>query len=166
MPFDCGPVLSYEGAGRYKTVGNCAYVGKDEVLHIPSDLITDLATVPRVFWAVLPPTGTYEKAAVLHDVLCTRLAVAYRHHQIPQVNARDADGLFRRVMRENGVGFLTRWAMWTGVRLGALANPARRDGWIRDLPMVSLISTAVLSIATLAVIGIDRGAHWLVGLIG
>ena len=124
MPFDYGPILTYEGAGRYKTVHKCEYVGKDQVLHIPAEFVTDLATVPRLFWALLPPTGAYEKAAVLHDVLCTRLAVAYRYGQRATVSSRDTDGLFRRVMRECGVRFVTRWVMWAGVRYGALANPA------------------------------------------
>ncbi len=33
--------------------------------------------------------------------------------------------------------------MWTGVRWGALANPVRRPGWVRDAPAVLLLSVAV-----------------------
>lgn len=166
MPFDHGPILSYEGFGRYKTVGVSEYVGKTEVIHIPSDFVTDLASVPRIFWAILPPTGVYERAAVLHDVLCVRLRVAHQHGgRPPQVNARDTDGLFRRVMRECGVGFLTRWAMWTGVRWGALFNPARRAGWICDALAVVGITALGLAALLAFIYGIDTVVHALVRLI-
>jgi hypothetical protein len=39
-------------------------------------------------------------------------------------------------MRELGVPFVLRWLMWTGVRLGAVANPVRRPGVLRDLPLM------------------------------
>lgn len=32
-------------------------------------MITDFASVPRVLWAIIPPTGFYGKAAVIHDFL-------------------------------------------------------------------------------------------------
>ena len=38
-------------------------------IEVPAGFITDLASVPRVFWAVLPPHGRYAKAAILHDFL-------------------------------------------------------------------------------------------------
>lgn len=31
--------------------------------------ITDLASVPRIFWTLLPPDGKYAKAAIIHDYL-------------------------------------------------------------------------------------------------
>ena len=59
MPFARGPVLTYVGRGRYTTVGTTEYVGSDDVITIPSDFQTDLATIPRIFWAFLPPNGVY-----------------------------------------------------------------------------------------------------------
>ncbi|TFV83173.1 DUF1353 domain-containing protein [Blastococcus sp. CT_GayMR16] len=156
MPFAAGPVLRYVGAGQYATVGPTDYVGDSDVIHVPADFPTDLASVPRVFWALIPPQGAYEAAAVLHDWLCVELAKAHQAARrgaidglTPPVNARDTDGLFRRVMREAGVPFLIRWVMWVGVRWGALANPARRAGWWRDAPLVVSLSVAGLA-ATLA----------------
>ncbi len=157
MPFASGPTLMYVGRGIYETVGPTEYVGATEVVRIPAGSRTDLATVPRVFWALIPPTGAYEAAAVLHDWYCTRLAAGDR-----AVSSRDADGLFRRVMRESGVGPVTRWLMWTGVRLGALANPARRDGWWRDAPAVAAISATALAAAGSAVWCLDTLAHHLI----
>lgn len=40
-----------------------------QIIKIPSGFITDLASIPRVFWGVLSPFDEYAKAAVLHDWL-------------------------------------------------------------------------------------------------
>ena len=56
------------------------------------------------------------------------------------VTSRQADGVFRRVMREAGVPVLLRWLMWAGVRWGALADPERRPGWVLSAPGVLVIS--------------------------
>jgi hypothetical protein len=157
MPFDSGPVLMYVGAGRYRTVGVANYVGQRQVFRIPDGFETDLASVPRVFWAFLPPNGTYEKAAVLHDTFCAALA-----RGDCEVSSRDADAIFRRVAREGGAGFLTRWALWTGVRLGALANPHRRPGIGPDLPLMLLITAAGAAV----VVGVFATVHLLVDWAG
>jgi hypothetical protein len=157
VPFAAGPVLCYIGAGQYKTVGPTEYVGGTEVFHIPSDFPTDLASVPRLFWALLPPNGSYERAAVVHDWMCVHLA---RGDCV--VSSRDADGLFRRIARESGAGFLTRWHLWAGVRVGALFNRHRRPGITRDLPLVALIGLLDLAAAAVVVVGLDRLAHWII----
>jgi hypothetical protein len=162
MPFASGPILTYIGAGQYKTVGPTVYVGSErhgrDVLTIPSDFPTDLATVPRIFWAFLPPNGTYERAAVAHDWHCVQLAAGNC-----RISSRDADGLFRRMAREGGAGFLTRWVLWTGVRWGAVANHARRGGWLRDAPLVLLITVAGLAAIGSVIYGLDRLAHAIGG---
>lgn len=161
MPFLAGPVLAYIGLGQYRTVGATLYAGAADVITIPSDFDTDLASVPRIFWPLLPPSGAYERAAVLHDYLCEALA-GRQQMPVPPVTARDVDGLFRRVMREAGVGFVTRGTMWVGVRWGALANPARRPGWWRDAPLVVGPTVAAAVALVAAVRAGDRLAHRVV----
>lgn len=157
MPFVTGPLLRYLGLGRFATTGPTVYAGDSDVLTIPGGFETDLASVPRVFWALIPPQGAYEAAAVLHDYLCVDLAAARRTGRRPLVSARDTDGLFRRVMREAGVAFVVRWVMWVGVRWGALANPARRAGWWRDAPLVLAVSVILLA-AALILLGVGHTA--------
>jgi hypothetical protein len=77
---------------------------------------------------------------VLHDWLIVRAIPA------GFVSSRDADGIFRRVLREQGVPFVKRWLMWTGVRWGALFNPPRRAGWLRDLPLVLIWTLLALPV--------------------
>lgn len=158
MPFASGPVLTYVGLGRYRTVGPTVYVGADDVITIPSEFETDLATVPRAFWALMPPQGSYERAAVVHDWHCTRLAAGDC-----DISSRDADGLFRRIAREGGASLPLRWLLWTGVRWGALANPARRAGWWHDAPAVLGISIGTAAAAAAALRAADRLAHAVAG---
>lgn len=36
---------------------------------VPRGFVTDLASVPRLFWMALPPCGNYTPAAVVHDYI-------------------------------------------------------------------------------------------------
>lgn len=48
------------------------YVGEkedNEIIEVPIGFITDFASVPRVFWWILPKWGKYGNAAVIHDYL-------------------------------------------------------------------------------------------------
>ena len=147
MPFE-QPELFYTGRGLYRVTNQPAYRGRHQLIIVPRGTVTDLASVPRVFWILLPPFGGDAAAAVLHDWLCQLLALQYRlgvQMAPAPVDAVDTDGLFRRVMRESGVGFCTRWAMWAGVRWGALANPARRAGWLSTAPQVLTITATELA---------------------
>ncbi len=40
-----------------------------QVITVPAGTVTDLASVPRVLWAIFPPHGRYAKAAIVHDYL-------------------------------------------------------------------------------------------------
>lgn len=137
-----------------------SYQGSVEHFTVPSGFVTDFASTPRLFQCFAPSIGKWSQAAVLHDWMCVHLAAGDC-----VVSSRDADGIFRRTMREAGVGFLTRWAMWTGVRYGALLNPARRAGWIKDAPAVLGITAAGLAGLLTFVYGVDHLAHALVRLI-
>ena len=75
-------------------------------ISVPAGFVTDFASTPRAIWAILPPTGRYQLAAVVHDFLywdqgCTR---------------EQADGLFRVAMAEGQVKPHERDIMWEAVR--------------------------------------------------
>lgn len=77
---------------------------------VPAGFETDGASVPRVFWNVLPPLeGDYAAAAVLHD---------YLYREPGNLSRADSDAVFREAMGVLGVGWLTRWTMWSAVRAG------------------------------------------------
>lgn len=124
------------------------YRGRDEEFVVPRGTRTDFASVPRVFAWLVPKYGRYTAAAVLHDRLCAT--------EVPagDVTPIDADGLFRRSMRELGVPFLRRWLMWAAVRWGALTVADRRRGWLRELPRTLLVTAVALPVVALPAVTI------------
>ena len=116
------------------------YTGKFETFHVPLGQGTDFASVPRVFVWFLPRYGRYTKAAILHDFLWRERASKGTLDYV------DADGTFRRAMRELGVPFLRRWILWAAVRWGALLKPNGRKGCLKEAPRVLLVSAVAVPI--------------------
>ena len=85
-------------------------------VQVPSGYVTDFASVPRLFWRVFPPSGKYNRAAIVHDYLYTNSTVCSRFL---------ADGLFRELMRHLRVPLWKRVAMYYAVRMGG------QRGWKR-----------------------------------
>ncbi|MBP4002535.1 DUF1353 domain-containing protein [Pseudomonas koreensis] len=46
-----------------------------EWVYVPAGYLTDGASVPRLFWSLLPPWGAYGQAAVVHDIVCEYLSI-------------------------------------------------------------------------------------------
>jgi len=153
------------------------YQGKDEAFTVPKDFVTDFATVPQFLQWIIPRTGSWNRAVIVHDYFCDRLAgdVVWEENY---PNSRDADGIFRRILREEGVPFVKRWLIWTGVRWGALFNKSRRPGILKDLPLMAILSLLFLPIILPATVGVavgnaayevydltSRGASWVSGVL-
>lgn len=94
-----------------------AGTGPDRVeVVVPIGFVTDFASIPRILWNLLPPTGgTYGKAAVIHDYMYRFPTHAPGK---PAWTRTDCDLTLRHGMDALGVNRLTRWAIYTGVRLG------------------------------------------------
>lgn len=93
-------------------------LGSGRAITVPVGFLTDGASVPKLFWSILPNWGTYSRAAIVHDYLCWGL-----HHGRPHPHAPTravADQIFYEAMRVCGTGPVTAYVMWLGVRIGAL----------------------------------------------
>ena len=102
-------VLSPNDAGTSWTLHEAfSYDSSLGTITVPAGFTTDFASVPRLFWNVLPPFGRYGKAAIVHDYL-------YRTRGL--VSKPVADALFLEAMKALGVGTLTRYTMFLAVRL-------------------------------------------------
>ncbi|HGJ5067315.1 TPA: DUF1353 domain-containing protein [Salmonella enterica subsp. enterica serovar Muenchen] len=78
----------------------------DEI-EVLTGFVTNLATVPRIFWILLPPDGKYAKAAIIHDYLYDN---ALRTKQ-------EADRIFLDGITVLGVPKWKRTVMYWAVRL-------------------------------------------------
>ena len=162
MPFEAGHVVVRRLDDQFWRVEEpLVYRGRRDRFTVPSGFRTDFASVPRVVVWLIPRFGRYTAAAILHDWLCT-VGI-----ETGQVTSREADGLFRRVMREQGVPVVRRWLMWAGVRWGALTAADRRGGWAASAPGVLassvlaapvVVPPALLIAAALLVYGLVEGA--------
>lgn len=106
------------------TFGSVTYQG---VIAIPAGFETDFASIPRVLWAVLPPTGPYGKAVLVHDAIYRTPAIL--------CSRREGDRVLLEAMEELGVGWWTRQIIYRGVRFGG-----RRYFTPRFVPTVPLVS--------------------------
>lgn len=81
---------------------------------IHKDFETDLASVPRIFWTIIPPYGKYTKSAIKHDFNCF-YAKSYEER-------KSADLEFREDLKFLGVRPLRVWLMYKAVSLNAYYN--------------------------------------------
>jgi len=82
------------------------HAANDDIISVPAGFITDLASIPRVLWNILPPNGKYGKASVVHDYLYVE-AIG---------NKKYADNIFLEAMELLGVGYFKRYSMYWAVR--------------------------------------------------
>lgn len=78
---------------------------------VPDGFVHDGASIPRAFWQLIPKSGPYNKAAIVHDFLywaqpCSRL---------------QSDNLMLLAMTESGVSSATKAAIYRAVRIGGEA---------------------------------------------
>ncbi len=93
---------------RWRLTQDLVYEGNSQTFRIPAGFETDFASVPTAFQAIIPKRDPrYSEAAVLHDWL----------YASKEVSRKDADGIFRRVMREYGVPRWKRNSMYYAVRI-------------------------------------------------
>lgn len=78
------------------------------VIIVPKGFETDFASVPRLFWNILPPWGEYAPAAIVHDYL----------YVMQPFTRYEIDYLFLRIMEQLEVGWFKRHIMYRGVRIG------------------------------------------------
>jgi hypothetical protein len=107
--FDCNPPLTPLLDGEnWQLHEPMSYTANDgTTIFIPAGFVTDFASVPRLFWNILPPTGVYDRAAILHDFL-------YRGQVFPRARC---DALLNEAMVSLGVSWWIRWLIYGNVRM-------------------------------------------------
>jgi hypothetical protein len=81
-------------------------------VNVPVGFVTDFASIPRIFWSILPPDGKYTHPAIVHDFL----------YWTQTVSRQDADQILKIMMEDFSVGTATVAAIYSAVRtFGGLA---------------------------------------------
>lgn len=80
-------------------------------INVPVGFVTDFASIPRIFWSLLPTDGQYTYPAIIHDYL----------YWDQSISREDADKILRYAMDDFKVNSATIDTIYTGVRVG---------GWI------------------------------------
>jgi hypothetical protein len=94
--------------------------GQDSLpqVEVPKGFVTDLASIPQVFWSLLRPDGEYTYPAIIHDYL-------YWTQPIPRGKA---DLVFRLAMQDFSIGAATAFIIYNAVRvLGNVAWQSNAD---------------------------------------
>ncbi len=81
--------------------------GSDDKIVVPKGFVTDFASVPRLFWAFIPPDGSYTAAAVVHDYL----------YHTQERSRKESDLIFLEAMEVLGVVWWKRKVMYRSVRM-------------------------------------------------
>lgn len=102
-------LVPVENGKKYKLLDDYYCKVNRYIICVPKGFITDLASVPRIFWGIFPPFGRYTSATIVHDFL-------YSKYNATGINRTLADVIFGHLMKELKVDFFTRNTMYTAVR--------------------------------------------------
>ncbi len=95
------------------------YIGAEnsnQWVDIPMGFLTDGASVPRLFWNLIPPWGKYGQATVVHDYLCEHGQIVQNDKTV-QITRKQTDKIFKEAMQVLDVPKWKVWTMTTAVNL-------------------------------------------------
>jgi hypothetical protein len=102
------------GDGQWRLDQDFSYKRDNgEVITAKKGFVFDFASVPRIFWGIISPTGPLAPASVIHDWL-------YEHKEIEgrAIERPEADDIFLYAMIDSGVGWFKRNLAYSAVLFG------------------------------------------------
>lgn len=102
---------------------------------IPLGYLTDGASVPKVFWNIIPPWGRYGQAAVVHDYLCEYLEII-EDGKPKSITRAECDAILKEAMIVLGVPTAKVNIIYGGVSLYRVTVGNTKPTWTwqkRDL---------------------------------
>jgi len=90
---------------------------KSTYVDVPAGFLSDGASVPRPFWWVLPPWGSYGPAAITHDFLCETGKIVLSGVPSVLTTRAEADKIFKLAMEALGVPGWKKNVMYIAVRV-------------------------------------------------
>lgn len=103
------------GADYWRVVSPFSYMIKpDHWVSVPAGYLTDGASVPKLFWNIIPPWGLYGQAAVVHDILCEYLTIVVNGLPVA-ISRAQCDEVLNESMRYLGVPTWKRLSIYYAV---------------------------------------------------
>lgn len=126
----------------FKTAKPMTYIGAKDTIIVPAGQDTDFASVPTGITWLISRYGRWTKAAILHD---------YLWRQAPNgITKQEADGIFRRALRELGVPMYKRHIMWSAVRLTSIF----KYGGLRGTSVAQILHLVLLWVTSIVLLAI------------
>jgi len=107
-----------ERSDYFRLVEDFRYEHPLGTILVPKGFDTDFASIPAIFRVVLSPTGSYRKAAVIHDFMYWFRTLGAGG---PPLSREIADTVFYDAMTDEGVSGPLRAVVYRGVRVGGWA---------------------------------------------
>lgn len=103
------------GVDHWRVLTPFSYkIDEENWVTIPAGYLTDGASVPRLFWNMIPPWGKYGQAAVVHDLLCEYLTVV-KNGRPERISRARCDEILNEAMYSLGVPDGTRIMIYGAV---------------------------------------------------
>jgi hypothetical protein len=93
--------------------------GSNEFIEVPVGFMTDFASVPRLFWVILPQWGIYGNAAVIHDFCHWQQQITKKKGKkfvTKNISRKQADKIFLEGMAVLQVPFYHKYTLYLAVR--------------------------------------------------
>ena len=165
MPFRTPLSVRHEVGEDWRLLDPLVFEGRREFFVIREGFRTDFASIPRPVRWLFDTAGTNSEPGVLHDAVWRESKRT--DGKEPRVDPWDADGLFRRALRESGAPALTRGLMWVAVRAAAIAagrfgtsgpSVPAKIGQLAGVATVGLVTVGLPTAVALA----GRAFYWVV----
>ncbi len=165
VPFRTPLTVRHEIGEEWRLLDPLVFEGHYEFFVMRKGFKTDFASIPRPVRWLFDTAGTNSEPGVLHDALWRESK--RKDGKPPRVDPWDADGLFRRALREAGATAMTRGLMWIAVRATAIA--AGRFGRNGPPPHVKIGQVTGMAAAGVVAVGaptaaavVGRVFYWVV----
>lgn len=165
MPFRTPLSVRHEIGEEWRLLEPLVFEGRDDFFVMRKGFKTDFASIPRPVRWLFDTAGTNSEPGVLHDAVWRESKRT--DGKEPRVDPWDADGLFRRALRESGATAITRGLMWLAVRAAAIAggrfgrsgpSVPMKVGQVAGMTAVGVVSVGVPTL----VASIGRLFFWLI----
>ena len=95
--------------GKFELISDYIYQIENYVIRVPKSFVTDYASIPRIFRAIVLPYGKHSGASVAHDYLYSKGCEL-------NIERKKADKIFLEILKEEGVNPILARLMYIAVR--------------------------------------------------